>query len=711
MTTHTLDGLHPRSLATYLAALGLVRVIGRQADAATQAYWKGDALIVRCGLTDLARWLVHDYRPSPIVSPWNGGSGFGAKDKKPREVLDRIGASSSHRVAELQTTVALASQVAGAAVSNGWTKGRLVSELRNRCPETLLGWLDACVIIRDEGALFPPLLGTGGNDGRLDFSTNFHQRLLETLPELGADAGRSEQWAEQALHGGSGAALVLGAIGQFDPAGAGGRNSSTFGAADSLVNPWTFVLMMEGVTHFASGLARRQGGGSRRAAMPFCVYSSPDGPTPGAYGETSRGEIWTPVWLAPLSRAEIDQLFVESRATWQGQTASQATEMYAALKAYGVSRGIDRFIRYGLHQRNGLAFSAVRLDEVDVRARPAVALSVEPARVMKPFGPLTAGAVVSARRRFDRHHLAYARDVRAEDLRDMLAEQTLTDLAVQRSTASREALGRRPALPRADRFVDYLHDNLSAGPEFRVGVALASAGYPDASGQVLPVRQLIVGRLPAMPREQWVDPQIRGLGLRSLAAVLADAVVWRARQAGQPGPVQRGFVPFPVHSLTVPWQEVHAWVSGRLDEHAVLRAFLASLALDWRGVRRHWSDDGAPGVPNPELAVLQTFATGRVAAGSVGDVSAGEPIRYGLQRDWPGRLLAEGPTAVRSLSTSAVIAESVGLLDRLGRKSAVPARTDATREHLLAALLASPSISPLRRLGVRRPHDEPAAAN
>ena len=29
--------------------------------------------------------------------------------------------------------------------------------------------------------VFPPLLGTGGNDGRLDFSTNFHQWLLDVI--------------------------------------------------------------------------------------------------------------------------------------------------------------------------------------------------------------------------------------------------------------------------------------------------------------------------------------------------------------------------------------------------------------------------------------------------------------------------------------------------------------------------------------------------
>ena len=696
MTIHRVPGLHPRSLATYLAALGLIRTLGHT-DPSLRAHWHASELIIESAEPDLVEWLLWTYRPSPIVSPWNGGSGFGAKDVKSKQTIEAIRATSSPRIEELRAAIDLAVSVVERGRSFGWDKARTVSELRNRCPESLLGWLDACVIVRDNAAFFPPLLGTGGNDGRLDFSTNFHQRLLEVLPELGADPRRSEQWARDLLTDQSEGSLVSGAIGQFDPAAAGGRNSSAFGAANSLVNPWEFVLLIEGAMCFASGLARRQGGGPGRAAMPFCVHDSPDGPTPGAVGENSRGEIWSPIWNQPLSAREIGQLFVESRASWGGHTATQATQMYAALRSYGVSRGIDRFIRYGLHQRNGLAFSAVRLDDVEVQARSAVTLCIEPARVMEPFSRLGASAVVRAKRRFDAHQLAYARDVRAEDLRDLLAEQTLADLAVLRSTGARAALGRRLPRPRAERYVDFLYTEIGSLREFRLGAALASAGYVDGTGRIQPLRELIVGHLPAGPREAWTEPVIRGLGVRPLETVLADAVVWRSRHTDDAAGADRGFRPFPVSTVEAPWPDIHGWVSGQLDDEAVLRSFLACLALDWRGSSRRWRSDRPEPVPHPELAVLQAFASGRLTA-SGEHVESGDASHVGLQRDWPSRLLAE-PQSARGASTGAVLCEAVALLDRLGWSAAPPLRTNASRERLVAALIARTSLQPLRRLG------------
>ena len=150
-------------------------------------------------------------------------------------------------------------------------------------------WIDAAVVLAGEDTVFPPLLGTGGNDGRLDFSTNFHQRLLEVI-------GISDQQRARAL----GCLPVTcspvprpnrsptPAIGQFDPGGAGGPGSSRFGAASSLVNPWGYVLLVEGALLFAASTVRRNQHyrpREERAAMPFTVNGSPDGSASGAAGE------------------------------------------------------------------------------------------------------------------------------------------------------------------------------------------------------------------------------------------------------------------------------------------------------------------------------------------------------------------------------------------------------------------------------------------
>ena len=61
----------------------------------------------------------------------------------------------------------------------GAVKAQLVATLRARLPESTLSWLDAALVLSAGGVLrFPQLLGTGGNDGRLEFTNNLMQRLV-----------------------------------------------------------------------------------------------------------------------------------------------------------------------------------------------------------------------------------------------------------------------------------------------------------------------------------------------------------------------------------------------------------------------------------------------------------------------------------------------------------------------------------------------------
>ena len=225
-------------------------------------------------------------------------------------------------------------------------------------------------------ALFPPLLGTGGNDGRLDFSTNFHEQLLAVLgrpqarvpilwrrPVICWPAPRPNGW-------------------QTRPSGSSTRPAqadqglAVRGSA-SLVNPWGYVLLWR--ARCCSPPARRGATSTppARAAMPFTVQFSPDGSASGAEGEDSRGEVWAPVWSQAFTLAEVRQLFGEARASWRGRPARRAVDFYAATRTLGVARGISEFVRYGLQQRNGLAFVAVPLDRVEVVNKPEVRLAAK----------------------------------------------------------------------------------------------------------------------------------------------------------------------------------------------------------------------------------------------------------------------------------------------------------------------------------------------
>lgn len=666
MSEHVFAGLTPEPLASYLAGLGLIRLLGEQADPGSTFAWTAGGLAVETPVADVAEWLAELYVPTPVLSPWNGGSGFGLKDIEPRKRLSRLMGNPSPRLTVLKESVKVAENIVGRARSAGWItadgkgdKQRVVLEFRNRCPEPLLPWIDACVVLAEEKALFPPLLGTGGNDGRLDFSTNFHEQLLVVLDESPAGRARSAALARDALAGIETERLSAAPVGQFDPASAGGQGSSPFGAAGSLVNPWTYVLLVEGALLFASGTSRRHQHAAGRAAMPFTVSYSPDGSASGAPGEESRGEVWAPVWTRPCTLAEVRQLFGEARAAWRGRQARRAVDFYAATRALGVARGVSEFVRYGLQQRNGLAFVAVPLDRVQVTDKPEVRLAarIEDWVSWIPRGDASR-TVGTALRRFESAHLRYVRDTDAITLRDLLAALTSLEMAVGRSGRMRETIPvRRP--PGAGEFLSAL-TSPQERPELRIAVGIAScvAGYGRSTERSM--RQLLLPVDPGDPSDRahrdgrWRDsPVVPGFGVRPLRQVLADVLAWRSRTAADevadgdldgPGfhgvPTFRRGVPVPatdLHALAADGNGAHP---AGLDDAALDIWLRACLALDWRRTGNpHWATT-EPVTPIPTLALLHPLAEG-IAPGK-------DAPRLALSPDWAVRLSAGQVTGVHS---------------------------------------------------------------
>lgn len=671
MTRHLLPGLRPAPLASYLAGLGLARLVGEQADPDVTVAWSDDGLVLETAVVDLATWLVGSYVPTPVLSPWNSGSGFGAKDVAPREALAALESTSSPRLATFRAAIRVAREVgeryrAGGS-DNGDTNGakeRAVRELRNRGPEELLPWIDAAVVLGADRLLLAPLLGTGGNDGRLDFSTTFHQRLREVLDPASKARRRSAALANDLLAGTQQEPLDRQAVGQFDPAGAGGMSSSPFGAAGSLVNPWAFLLLIEGALLFAASAVRRQLHGARRAAIPFTVDASPYGSTSGADGETSRGEVWVPIWDQPFTLPEIRQLFAEARASWRGRPAQRAVEFYAATRTLGVARGVRSFTRYGFHQRNGLAYVAVPLDQVEVDERPAVRLVAEledwVSWVRRGDSSTEVGRAV---RRFDAAHLTFVRDGEARTLARLLAALTDLEQAVGRSRRARDSVPAR-RLPSAAPFLELFQEESS--PELRVAVGLASCATvarERGSGRAgRTMRQLLLPLDPAgADRSAWRDTAVvPGLGARPLIAVLAEVLVWRCRTAAQEPPAQesrgrdgsgsgrlrfRGSPTFR-YGVPVPATDLHAFARGQLDPGLLDLWLWACLALDWRPVRHRWGGPAAPGAaaaPVATLGLLHPLAAGLLPVGT----EAGS-VRIALDPDWALRLSAGQVTAVHA---------------------------------------------------------------
>jgi CRISPR-associated protein Csx17 len=538
----------------------------------------------------LTGFFLDVYRPSPVVSPWNGGSGF-KEEKNPSAVkaLGTIETSTAERLASYRTAIAVGRRVYARAAASGWVddkkhKAKIVEECRGWLPDEALPWLDTAILTAatETGPDLlptPPLLGSGGNDGRLDFSVAFMGRLADVLglaPPRSAKAAQRQaasrrSWLHAALFGRSGdgrsgdgdtaAPLVRESGGYFHPGAVGGVGASSSGTGDALVNPWAWVLMLEGALLFASAPARRLGSANGgRTSAPFTVHASPVGYASSAVSEAngSRGEIWAPLWSRPAGVAEISRLLGEGRAEWSGRQARNGLDLARAAASLGVDRGIDAFVRHALVVRNGLATLAVPAGRVPVArtARPEVRLT---ARLDPWLGRVSAaGADLPAAVRAglglveeELFRLARGQDP-AACLLDVLTAVARLEAAVGRSSTMRRAgvppIGGLPA-------VEWMPRLLALDePELRLAAAFASLRDPPPraarpgntrAGRSDPLRMRELLRPVHQPRRgrgwEWtgLPASVEGLDGQDITAVLAQVLILRGRRRPVPDVLSR----------------------------------------------------------------------------------------------------------------------------------------------------------------------------
>jgi CRISPR-associated protein Csx17 len=134
-------------------------------------------------------------------------------------------------------------------------KIQLLRRYRRELPEAMLGWMDAVMVLQEAGQAFAPLLGTGGNDGRFDFTQNFMGRLIAVGMPGGKPHPQSEHWLRCALMAVP-AMLKTASVGQFAPGRSGGPNATQGMEGDATDNPWDFLLMLEGTLLLAGAAVK-----------------------------------------------------------------------------------------------------------------------------------------------------------------------------------------------------------------------------------------------------------------------------------------------------------------------------------------------------------------------------------------------------------------------------------------------------------------------
>ena len=168
---HTMElrGCTPEPLMAYLKALGVFRIVADQADPDARGYWRNDTFHMHSTLDRdaLLGFLLEEYRPTPIVSPWNGSSSITSESEYGR--LEEILAMELPRFRLWNEVVPIGRSVFSESreLRGRERKEWVLAQCRVRFPDDALDWLDATYVLTSDGARFPPLLGTGGNDGRL----------------------------------------------------------------------------------------------------------------------------------------------------------------------------------------------------------------------------------------------------------------------------------------------------------------------------------------------------------------------------------------------------------------------------------------------------------------------------------------------------------------------------------------------------------------
>lgn len=385
-TSHalTLSGCSPVPLAHYLKALGILRLVSEQKDASATGHWQRDQFVLTSSLDQegLLKFFLEEYEPTAVMAPWNGGSGFHPKDNS--KALESIQKSDAARLTHYAGSISAAQQVLlSLKLGEKPTpeqKAQLLLLCRNLLPDSALKWLDAAYVLTDDGAKYPPLLGTGGNDGRLEFTNNFMQRIMEVLDvATGKPLAGSLPKLEASLFAAPHATPQSKApVGQFLPGSAGGANATSGFDADSAVNPWDFILMIEGALLFASASVKRlESADSGALAYPFCVRQAGVGYASASAADesASRAEMWMPLWTKrPVTLAELTAIFSEGRAQVGNRPARNGVDFARAVVGLGVDRGLDEFQRFGFQVRNGLSYFATPLTRIAARKNAAADL-------------------------------------------------------------------------------------------------------------------------------------------------------------------------------------------------------------------------------------------------------------------------------------------------------------------------------------------------
>ncbi len=550
MNEIVLEGCTATPLAGYLKALGVLRLISTKYPE-TRGAWRGERFVLMTSLDrdGIEQFFLNDYVPTPIISPWSGRAGFLEGDdgqdskRKGAIILGRIEAAVGkrfepyRRVVSAIRNVPVIQQLDKARVvrkrlealkksknldqagidqlseikrEEEVLKSALLRAIRNELDDAILPWIDACFALSGDDRTPGPLLGSGGNEGSMDFSINHVGYLLELIDEGSDDpTALATLLIGNSLFAENCARESSSNIGFLDTLATGGANMTAGYEGGSSGNIWDSVIAMEGTILFASLTTKRlESTAFGRPTFPFAVAPSFAGSGGLAPRESARPELWLPIWSSASAISEVSALLAEGRIMKGRREARTGIDVLQAVASLGADRGITAFNRFGFYERRGLGYYVAthlgRFDVPEIAADNWLIAELNQLGWLDAFRRFADGDNVPARfstlrKRLEDRLFALAGKIpskqEAQALLILLGE-IQSALAV--SSKAREAVRPLPRL--SERWVIGADDD---APAFRIAKALA--GLLGVDDEPLPLRAQL---FPVDRRfDEWLTPE------------------------------------------------------------------------------------------------------------------------------------------------------------------------------------------------------------
>ena len=678
MTDLALKGCTYEPMSAYLSALAVLRLVSEQKDPDAKGWWDNRGVFHLDSCLDedgLINFFLEEYRPTSIVSPWNGGSGFndgdnvdsikvimgddsdrfalyretirtvrsfpeipntslpvselvaflhanvgGMKGNKRDKILDLLNKTEklalevpskfpdekilNNTIEELEIlakdpetaldgekkrsnlikSVIKEAKKVRTTVKNiqknmGTCKENIISACRDHLDDQVTEWIDAATLIAPDGkAVYPPILGTGGNDGRFEFSNNFMSCIIGMLLN---NTYFSKALLKNAIFDKKTDCLQNITLGQYNPSRTGGFNQGNGieNKDEFKANPWVFILTFEGAIPWGGSVVKSKNMKLKENNIirsPFTVRSVKVGYSSSSEQEKSRAEIWAPLWKNPTDYRELRLFFSEGRANIGRDSATNSIEFVEAATSLGIDRGISGFVRYNLLERRGNSYLALPAGIVNVHYKEESDLIREINRPLSWIDSALGGddippRFISARRKIDEKlfdALLYGGKKSVKSLVSAIGE---FEKLVSQSVNGNDPIIKNPITGLSPEWIKLADDG---SLEVRIAVAIASIGH---TGNVGPIRANISHADPKNS-SQWDKGggQFAWEG-NSVYARLSNVLARRMMDADRLGVKLNPLW----GAIRISEKDISAFIEGHIDESLLENLIFGFSWIDW----------------------------------------------------------------------------------------------------------------------------------